>query len=457
MPRSSRHILSATNHLARGWDSVMPSKMIHLVFESCRSNWSSCLENAKLLLVEYLWVSKALVTNLAEVLRPHDLLTHHQVILLWPVDSFLALDVSYAVLRVVHASNCAYWSDASWHVLLSKLFNGPWSVGILGWDLGTVTLEPYHSSTDAHNSILISWSIIKVLTRGILLTIIEILLSLVSKSPAHHWLHPVRNIAVHNNIVFFDNCYATRVLVTVLLILHLASLVILLSLYDVTTQHLWVLNLDLRVVEDVVVIIDVLYYFDWLLPVALLLRLRWTCPSLMRSWEIAMPRVIPRAVPQHVILGGEVIRVWSRISRGALMSLVTHQVPISIVYVVAPLLLLLGMASLVLLRWSAFIIIAFALLINNFFRVIYVIELNTFLDKVFRGSLTVLIKVQLLWLWFCFIFLSLLWWFFFINWYILWLLINGILRFGTLFSSAWSTIINLDCIFTWFSLLLEFV
>lgn len=82
------------------------------------------------------------------------------------------------------------------------------------------------------------------------------------------------NIAVHNNIVFFDYCNATRILVTVLLILHLASLVILLSLHDVTTQHLWVLNLDLRVVEDVVVIIDVLYYLDWLLSVAFLLRFR---------------------------------------------------------------------------------------------------------------------------------------------------------------------------------------
>ena len=106
-----------------------------------------------------------------------------------------------------------------------------------------------------------------------------------------------------------------------------------------------------------------------------------------------MPRVIPRAVPQHVILGGEVIRVWSRISRGALVSLVAHQVPISIVYVVAP---LLRVTSLILLRRSAFIIIAFALLINNFLGVIYVIELNTFLDKVFRGSLTVLIEVELL-------------------------------------------------------------
>ena len=93
----------------------------------------------------------------------------------------------------------------------------------------------------------------------------------------------MRNITVHDNIVFFNNCYATLILVSVLLILHLASLVILLSLHDVTAEHLWVLNLDLRVVEDIVVVIDVLYYFDWLLPVALLLWLRRTCPSLMRS------------------------------------------------------------------------------------------------------------------------------------------------------------------------------
>ena len=86
-----------------------------------------------------------------------------------------------------------------------------------------------------------------------------------------------------------------------------------------------------------------------------------------------MPRVIPRAMSQYVILGSEVIRVWSRISRGALVSLITNQVPISIVHVVAPLLLLFRVASLVLLWRSTFVIIAFALLVNNFFRVINVI------------------------------------------------------------------------------------
>ena len=39
------------------------------------------------------------------------------------------------------------------------------------------------------------------------------------------------------------------------------------------TEHLWILNLDLWVIENVVIIVDVLYYFDWLLAIALLLRL----------------------------------------------------------------------------------------------------------------------------------------------------------------------------------------
>jgi len=40
---------------------------------------------------------------------------------------------------------------------------------------------------------------------------------------------------------------------------------ILLSLNHISTYNLWVLNLNLRVIEDIIIIIDVLYYFDWLL------------------------------------------------------------------------------------------------------------------------------------------------------------------------------------------------
>ena len=49
---------------------------------------------------------------------------------------------------------------------------------------------------------------------------------------------------------------------------------VLLCLDDVATEHLWVLDLDLRVVEDVIIVVDVLNDFDRLLVVlALLLRL----------------------------------------------------------------------------------------------------------------------------------------------------------------------------------------
>ena len=137
----------------------MSSKVIHLIFKCCSSYGSTCLENAKLLLVEYLRVSKALIANLAEVLTSHDLLAHHQVICLGTVNSFLALDISYAVLRIilnVAAAHSAYRTNTSRHILLAKLLYSPWPIRILGRDLWTIALEPHHTPTDAHNSILFS-------------------------------------------------------------------------------------------------------------------------------------------------------------------------------------------------------------------------------------------------------------------------------------------------------------
>ena len=101
----------------------------------------------------------------------------------------------------------------------------------------------------------------------------------------------------------------------------------------------------------------------------------------MGSWNIAVSRVATWAMSQHVILGSEVIRVWSRISRGALVPLVAHKMPISVVHVVS--LLLFRVSSLHLLRWGALVKIAFALLVNNFLRIINVVELNAFLSKIF--------------------------------------------------------------------------
>ena len=61
---------------------------------------------------------------------------------------------------------------------------------------------------------------------------------------------------------------------------------VLLRLDDVASQHLWVLDLDLRVVEDVIVVVDVLYYFYWASVLVLsvfLLGFRGALAALMSS------------------------------------------------------------------------------------------------------------------------------------------------------------------------------
>ena len=37
-----------------------------------------------------------------------------------------------------------------------------------------------------------------------------------------------------------------------------------------TTEHLRVFDLDLRIVENIIIVVDVLYYFNWLVPLLLL-------------------------------------------------------------------------------------------------------------------------------------------------------------------------------------------
>ena len=88
---------------------------------------------------------------------------HHQVISLGPVDSFLALDGPHPILRVLDASSTrgnsadrSNPSDASWHVLLPKLLDSSWPVGVFSRDLGTISFESNHASAYSHDGILIS-------------------------------------------------------------------------------------------------------------------------------------------------------------------------------------------------------------------------------------------------------------------------------------------------------------
>ena len=110
----------------------------------------------------------------------------------------------------------------------------------------------------------------------------RLILTLVSKSPAHHvcLLRASLHAWVHHDIVLLDNSDSVLRIVALLSPCH-RSCVILLGLNHVSSKHLRVLDLNLRVVEDViVVIIDVLDDLYWLI-LTLLLGLRRPCSSLV--------------------------------------------------------------------------------------------------------------------------------------------------------------------------------
>ena len=80
-------------------------------------------------------------------------------------------------------------------------------------------------------------------------------------------------IAVHDDIIFLDDSYATD-LVVVAFYLALTNMLlwmsmILLALDYMATQHLRILDLNLWIIKYIVIIIDILYNFDGLILVLL--------------------------------------------------------------------------------------------------------------------------------------------------------------------------------------------
>ena len=77
------------------------------------------------------------------------------------------------------------------------------------------------------------------------------------------------DITVHDNVVLFDDGDPTNLIVVVLLILILhrlrAALILLLTLGDVPTEHLRILYFNLRVIENIIVVVYVFDDFYWLL------------------------------------------------------------------------------------------------------------------------------------------------------------------------------------------------
>ena len=63
--------------------------------------------------------------------------------------------------------------------------------------------------------------------------------------------------------------------------------VVLLCLNNMPTKHLWILNLNLWIVENIIIVVDVLYNLNRLIPI-LLFRLRRATSTLMWSMQLVI-------------------------------------------------------------------------------------------------------------------------------------------------------------------------
>lgn len=223
----------------------------------------------------------------------HHLLRHHQIVCLWTVYSFLTLDRADAKLCVWHATtaNLANWANTAnscrhLGTLTSELLYSSWSVrAIFTGNFWTVALESHHSCTDSNNLIV---TYLSLAIREVLIATCSdaSLMTLISKSTAHHRLlgwslsnHMMTHVTANCHTIIFNNCNTTWSR-KMRRLTH--ALVILLGLNNMATEHLWILDLNLRIVENIIIVVDVLYYFNRLIPFLFLWLWRATS-SLMRS------------------------------------------------------------------------------------------------------------------------------------------------------------------------------
>lgn len=288
--------------------------------------------------------------------RANDLLRHHQVVRR-PVHALGALNVSDSVSTVDSLKTCWSWTryfadtsetpNAGCEVSRSaELFD----LSLSGWILAhfrAVALESHHASAYSHDLLLSS-----VLETRVALVLALHNSILVSKPTVHHaWV--LLTATVHHDVIFLDNCDAVHGIVLAALWLRWCR-VVLLSLNHLATKHLRVFYFNLRVVENVIVVVYVFDDFYWLLLLALLFWLWWAWSSSMDTMHHRMSDDVARA---------EVFRVvW------VCVSLVAWQLS-SVVYIVAAIVSWFLRRSLLIVCcfWSS---IGILILINDLTRII---------------------------------------------------------------------------------------
>lgn len=174
-------------------------------------------------------------------------------------------------------------------------------------------------------------------------------MTLISQSPAHHVSglsmgvthlpshHPMGDISIHNNIIFLDYGDSIEGILIIWVFIHplvLSISMIMLSLNHVTAKHLWILNFNLRVVENIIIIIYILNYFYWLILV-LFLGFWRSAPSLVRAMQSVM--WVTPLILKYLILVLSWLSfllhckvIWIRTIVGAFVTLVPDQVPIPV-------------------------------------------------------------------------------------------------------------------------------
>lgn len=199
---------------------------------------------------------------MAQLGRAHDLLRHHKIVSLRAVNALLRLDAANTELVLhanAHLTDRANSADGSREVVaVTILLQITRPVLVLCRDLGRVALHPNHASADTDDLVLID-------------NLAEVLISLhvvplVGQATHHHVGRLAsralcHDAALHDDVVLLDDGHVAIVTV----VLARVATCVLLRLDVLTTQHLWVLDFYVRVVQDEVIVIHVLDDLDRLL------------------------------------------------------------------------------------------------------------------------------------------------------------------------------------------------
>ena len=152
----------------------------------------------------------------------------------------------------------------------------------------------------------------------------------------------MRHISIHHYIVFFNYCDPIHILIELVRFLHILELTILLTivkllcLYYIASLHLWILYLNLRIIEYEIVIINVFYYFNWLILV-FLFWFWWATTSRMRTIYsnihiLIRESYIHSILIHHILLIHKIFKILSIILLVillALMSIISRKLIIS--------------------------------------------------------------------------------------------------------------------------------